>query len=110
MLEGLGSNAEGIEAINHVEHVRSIAEEAKATRQDQVQAERSSGRQEEEGVLERSRAGCQERADTESKHTMPLKDPKEEQLQVRFRFFCAAAGLSTVGCLAVGREDDWAEE
>lgn len=68
MLGEGGSNTEGIDAINHVKHVRSTAEEEKATRQDQVQAEWSSGRR---GLAGNgSRAGCQERADTEPKHTM----------------------------------------
>ena len=99
MVEGAAYNTEGVDSVMHVKHAESVVE-AKATRQNHAQGERPGVPQDDEGQLERSRAECQERADTEPKRTMRLEKPPEEEVlpEVRLRCYRAAAGCIKLIC------------
>lgn len=99
MAEGAAYNTEGVDSVMHVKHARSVVEE-KTTRQGHAQGERPGVPQDDEGQLERTRAECQERADTEPKRTMRLEKPPEEELlpEVRLRCYRTAAGCLRLIC------------
>ena len=99
MAEGAAYNTEGVDSVMHVKHARSVVEE-KTTRQGHAQGERPGVPQDDEGQLERTRAECQERADTEPKRAMRLEKPHEEELlpEVRLRCYRAAAGCLRLIC------------